>query len=113
VARVASGNYFATVLERLDISEAVKDKVTRASPADVIMRIVQGKGTDIGVGVIPLILIDKRLTLAGPLPGELQNYLVYAAAITTNAASPDAGKDFIRFLVSPAARTAFTANGAH
>jgi molybdate transport system substrate-binding protein len=110
---VASGNYFATVLERLDISEAVKGKVTRASPADVVTRIVQGKGTDIGVGVIPLILIDKRLTLAGLLPGELQNYLVYAAAITTNAPSPDAGKDFIRFLASPAARAAFTANGVH
>ena len=109
---VASGNYFATVLERLDISEAVKGKVARVSPADVVARIVEGKGTDIGVGALPLILMDKRLTLAGPLPGELQSYLVYAAAIATNAPSPDVGKDFIRFLASPAARAAFTANGA-
>ena len=62
---VASGNYFATVLERLGIAEAVKDKVTRASPADVVTRIVQGKGTinDIGVGTITLILVDKRMKL--------------------------------------------------
>jgi molybdate transport system substrate-binding protein len=109
---VASGNYFATVLERLDISEAVKGKTSRVSPVDVVARIVQGKGTDIGVGVVPLILTDKRLTLAGPLPGELQSYLVYAAAIATNAPSPDAGRDFIRFLASPNARAAFKANGA-
>jgi molybdate transport system substrate-binding protein len=110
---VASGNYFATVLERLEISEAVKSKVIRASPVDVSTRIVQGKGNDIGVGTIPLILMDKRLKLVGPLPDELQSYLVYAAAIMTNAQSPDAGKVFIRFLASPDARTTFTKAGAN
>ena len=111
---VASGNYFATVLERLGIAEAVKDKVTRASPADVVTRIVQGKGTinDIGVGTITLILVDKRLKMIGPLPGELQSYLVYAAAIASSAQSRDAGMDFIRFLTSAGARAAFTAAGA-
>ncbi|MFL6301993.1 MAG: molybdate ABC transporter substrate-binding protein [Candidatus Sulfotelmatobacter sp.] len=109
---VASGNYFATMLERLDLAETMKGKIARVSPADVVARILEGKGRDIGVGVVPLILKDKRLTLAGPLPGELQSYLVYAAAIATNAASPDAGKDFFRFLASPAARVIFKANGA-
>jgi molybdate transport system substrate-binding protein len=110
-SNVAAGNYFATVLERLGISEAVKGKVTRASPADVVTRIVQGTGKDIGVGTITLILKDKRLKLVA-LPGELQSYLVYAAAIANNAQSPDAGRDFIRFLASPSARSAFTAAGA-
>jgi len=109
---VASGNYFATVLERLDISDAVKSKITRASPTDVTTRIVQGKGNDIGVGTIPLILADKRIKLAGPLPSELQSYLIYAAAIMINAQSPDAGREFIRFLASPPARAAFAAAGA-
>jgi molybdate transport system substrate-binding protein len=110
---VASGNYFATMLERLEISEAVKSKVTRASPADVTTRIVQGKGNDLGVGTIPLIHMDKRIKLVGPLPGELQSHLVYAAAIMTSAQSPDAGRDFIRFLGSPGARAAFAAAGSN
>jgi molybdate transport system substrate-binding protein len=109
---VASGNYFASVLERLGISEAVRGKVTRANPADVVTRIVQGKGTEIGVNVIPSIRLDKRLTLVGSLPDELQSYLVYAAAITTSTPSSDAGKDFIRFLASPPGRAAFSLNGA-
>jgi molybdate transport system substrate-binding protein len=111
-SNVAAGNYFATVLERLGISEAIKAKVTRASPADVIIRIVQGKGNDIGVGTVPLILPDKRLKLIGPLPRELQSYLVYVAAIMKEARSPDAAMDFVRFLGSPSARAAFTAAGA-
>jgi molybdate transport system substrate-binding protein len=111
-SNVAAGNYFATVLDRLGISETVKGKVTRASPADVVTRIVQGTAKDIGVGTITLILKDKRLKLVGPLPAELQSYLVYAAAIANNAQSPDAGRGFIQFLASPSARSAFTASGA-
>jgi molybdate transport system substrate-binding protein len=109
---VASGNYFATVLERLGISETVKGKVTRGSPADVVDRIVQGKGNDIGVGTVPLILPDKRLKLLGPLPGELQSYLIYVAAIMKDARSPEAAMDFVRFLGSPDARAVFKAAGA-
>ena len=30
--KVAAGNYFATVLERLGIADAVNDKVVRANP---------------------------------------------------------------------------------
>jgi molybdate transport system substrate-binding protein len=109
---VASGNYFVTVLERLGISEAVKGKVTRGSPADVVDRIVQGNGNDIGVGTVPLILPDKRLKLIGPLPQELQSHLVYVAAIMKDARSPDAAMDFVNFLGSPSARTVFKAAGA-
>ena len=109
---VASGNHFATVLDRLEIADAVKSKVTRATPSDVISHIVQGKGSDIGVGTIPLIMMDKRLTLVGPLPDDLQSYLVYAAAIATNAQSADSGREFIRYLASPDARAIFKKSGA-
>jgi molybdate transport system substrate-binding protein len=112
-SNVAAGNYFATVLERLGIFEEVKGKVTRGSPAEVIMRVVQGKGHDIGVGTVTLIPLDKRLKLIGPLPTDLQGYLVYAAAIMSNAPSPDAGKDFVRFLTSPASQAALAAAGAN
>jgi len=112
-SNVATGNYFATVLERLGISEEVKGKVTRGSPADVIARVVQGKGNDIGVGTMTLIPLDKRLKLIGPLPRDLQSYLVYAAAIMNSAPSPDAGKDFVRFLTSPASQAALAAAGAN
>ena len=58
-----------------------------------------------------LIPLDKRLNLIGPLPRDLQSYLVYAAAIMSNAPSPDAGKDFVRFLTSPASQAALAAAG--
>ncbi len=108
---VASGNYFATVLERLNIAEAVKTKVVRLPPGAVDERISQGKGNDIGVGTIPLINANKKLRLIGPLPPELQSHIVYAAAPMSNATSPQAATAFIAFLVSPAAKALFAANG--
>jgi len=108
---VASGDYFAKVLERLGIAEAVKAKVIRLDPFAVNERVIQGKGNDIGVGVIPLINTTKGLRLLGPLPAEVQGHIVYAAAPMTSSTSPPAGKAFINFLASPAAKAAFGANG--
>jgi len=109
---VASGDQFAMVLERLKIAEAVKAKVIRLPPGPAFAeRIVQGKGNDIGVLPILLINANKNLRLIGPLPPELQRHIVYAAAPMSNATSPQAAKAFIAFLVSPAARALFAANG--
>jgi molybdate transport system substrate-binding protein len=111
-SNVAAGNYFATVLERLGISNAVKDKVVRASPPDVVARVLQGKGSEIGVMVVTLIKADKRLQLIGTLPADYQSYLVYTAAQLMSARSPQAAGEFIDFLSSAQARKEFIASGA-
>jgi molybdate transport system substrate-binding protein len=108
---VASGDYFATVLERLGIAETVQAKVMRLDPLAVYDRVMQGKGYDIGVGVIPLINVMQDVRLLGPLPAEVQRDMVYAAAQITSSTSRQAGKAFIDFLASPAAKAAFAAHG--
>ena len=112
-SNVAGGNAFAKVLEQLGIADTVKDKVARTAPAEVIARILQSKGRDIGVGATTLILDDQRLRLAGPLPAALQSYLVYAAASTIAGQQSEPAKTLIRFLASPAASTQFAAAGAY
>ena len=107
----ASGDHFATILDRLNISEAVKTKVIRLPPAGVFERISQAKANDIGVGTIPQIMANKGLRLIGPLPPAFQSHISYAAAPTSNATSPEVAKAFIAFLVSPAAKALFSAHG--
>jgi molybdate transport system substrate-binding protein len=111
-SNVAAGNYFATVLERLGISNAVKDKIVRASPPEVVARVLQGKGNEIGVMVVTLIKADKRLRLIGTLPAEFQSYLVYTAVQLSTAHSPKEAGEFIDYLSSPQARKEFIASGA-
>ena len=105
---VASGNYFAKLLRRLGISEAVKDKVVRAESHIVFQHIINGACGAIGVATIPLINATKGVRLIGSLPAELQMYIQYAAALISTATSPQAGSAFIRFLRSPEATAAFS-----
>jgi molybdate transport system substrate-binding protein len=105
---VASGNYFAELLERLGIGEAVKTKVVRAESSVVFQRIIQGDRNDIGVATIPLINATKGLRFIGPLPMELQSYITYRAALMTSAISPRAASAFISFLDSHAAKVVFS-----
>ena len=111
-SNVAAGNYFATVLDQLGISNAIKDRIVRASPPDVVARVLQGKGSEIGVMVVTLIKADKRLQLIGTLPAQFQSYLTYTAARLTSAPSPDVANEFIDFLSSPRAKNEFILSGA-
>lgn len=108
---VASGNYFAKVLERIGIAEDVKAKVVRTGAADVFERMLQGSGDGVAVGTIPLILADKRLKLIGALPAELQSYLQYAAVPMTGSPNQKTAVAFIRFLFTPPVKAQLAAAG--
>jgi molybdate transport system substrate-binding protein len=108
---VASGNYFAKVLERLGIAEDVKTKVVRTEPGKMFEPILNGRGDDVAAGAITLILAEKRLKLIGALPAELQSYLSYGAVPMTGSPNRKIAIEFIRFLFTPAAKAQLAAAG--
>jgi molybdate transport system substrate-binding protein len=108
---IASGNYFAAVLEKLGLADAVKAKVTRTAPAETFDRLAGSTGDAVAVGTIPQIRADRRLRLLGALPAELQRYLQYAAVPTTGTTNMKAVVAFIRFLSTPAAKAQLAAAG--
>ena len=110
---VASGNYFAKVLERVGIADAVKDKVVRTPPPEVFVRVLRGKGNDIAVGVVPQVMTTKGLKLIGVLPPEFQSDIAYSAALLTNAQQLEAAAEFVGYLASPQAKAQFSAAGAN
>lgn len=111
----ASGDHFAGVLERLGIAGEVKGKSRRPDvDAGVYEHIQKGKGKDLGIGTLSVIMVDggKTVRLVGPLPAQLQSYEPYTAALTANSKSPDAGRAFIRFLTSPQTKATMAKRGA-
>jgi molybdate transport system substrate-binding protein len=106
----SSGIYFATVLERLGIAAAVKDKTTLLPGGFVVELVAQGKA-EIGIHQITEILPVKGVVLAGPLPPELQKITAYSAAVMTGAANASAAGEFLRFVTGPEAAPSFTAAG--
>ena len=64
------------------------------------------------LGVFGLnILMDPRLDVVGPMPGELQREVVYAAAIAANSTNQEAAQAFMRYLLSPRAAAVIKAKG--
>jgi molybdate transport system substrate-binding protein len=105
-----SGIYFASVLQRLGIADAVKDK-TVLWPGGFAAEAVAKGQADLCVHQISEILPVKGVTLVGPLPRDLQKITTYSAALSTRTATPTAARDFIAFVTRPSFKPRFAAAG--
>jgi molybdate transport system substrate-binding protein len=104
-----SGTYIAALLERLGIAEEMKPK-TKLTSAPVAELVAAGEA-EIGMQQIVAILPVKGAELAGPLPSELQNVIIYAAGLSAGAPDTVAARDFIDFMRTEAARRLIRAKG--
>ena len=108
--RVGSGIHVAAVLERLGIAEAVKSKVTRPE-TDIVSELVAKGEVELGMVVMTQILTTPGVALAGPLPPEIQSYVVFTAGVSASSKVPDAGRQLIEFLTGPMAIPVINAQG--
>jgi len=114
--RASTGAHFETVLKTLGIEAQAAAKTTRyPDGASVMEHVLNGSGRELGVGAITEILLlrDKGLQLAGPLPPELQNFTTYAAVAAVAAPAPasDATVALLSHLGSAATQAGFVAAG--
>ena len=106
--------YFEGLLKKMGIADQIHGKVTRYDEgAAVFEHVLKGKGSEVGVGQITEIRLfsNKGLRLVGPLPADVQNFTLYAAASMTAGSNTDAARDFVRYLGTPAAKALFVAAG--
>ncbi len=87
-----SGAYIAGMLERIGVAEEMKAK-TKLTTGPVAELVAKGEA-EIGIQQIVAILPVKGAELAGPLPEELQNIIVYAAGLATNGPGGAAARAF-------------------
>ncbi len=105
-----SGIHFASVLQRLGIAEAVKDKAVLWPGGFAAEAVVKGQA-ELVVHQISEILPVKGVTLVGPLPKELQKITTYSAGLAAKSAAPDPARTFIAYLARPAFKPKFVAAG--
>lgn len=108
--RVGSGNYLAGLLERLGIAEAIKAKVTRPE-TDIVSELVAKGEVELGMVVITQILTTPGVNLVGPLPSEIQSYVVFSAGVSENSKVPDAAKQLLKLLTGAKAIPVIRAQG--
>jgi molybdate transport system substrate-binding protein len=106
----ATGYQVLRVFERLGISEAMKAKMkAQPTPAQLVKTVADG---DAELGVFLMnVLTAPGLDLVGPFPAELQQEVVFTAALAADAKEAKAAKAFMMFLTTPAATTVIKAKG--
>jgi len=106
----SSGIYVAGLLKKLGIAAEIKPKERLQAGGYVAEKVAKGEA-EIAIHQISEILPVKGVTLAGPLPEEIQNYTVYAAGLSATASDPKAAQAWIDYLKSPAATAAIESRG--
>jgi molybdate transport system substrate-binding protein len=105
-----SGLAVAKVIERLGLAETLKPKLTLPD-ADIVSDLVAKGEVEIGMVVTTQILTSPGVELAGPLPEELQNYIVFAGAVGTNSKMQQAARDLIKLFKTPEAAAVMKKQG--
>jgi molybdate transport system substrate-binding protein len=106
----AAGAYVLSVFDRLGIGDAMKAKIkAQATPAAIPQAVANGEA-ELGI-FLTNVLIAPGVELAGPFPAELQQELLFTAAVAQASKEADAAKALITFLTSPAATTVIKAKG--
>lgn len=105
-----SGVYLARLLEDLSIAAAIERKVVRPDK-DIVSQLVANGDVEIGMVVVTQILTTPGVTLAGPLPGEIQNYVVFSAGVSARSRRVRAATDLLVVLASPSAHAVMRSQG--
>lgn len=100
--RVGSGIYVESLIDRLGIAEAIKPKVTRPE-SDIVSELVAKGDVELGLVVITQILTTPGVVLAGPLPADVQSYVMFTGAVSATSRAPAAGRELLKFLTGPTA----------
>jgi molybdate transport system substrate-binding protein len=98
----ASTLHLDRVFAQLGIAEALKPKTVQPMTESVSEMVASGEA-ELGIIVIPNILSVPGAELVGPLPPELQSWIVFTAGASAQAPNPQAARDVIKLLTSPAA----------
>jgi molybdate transport system substrate-binding protein len=106
----AAGAYILKVFDRLGIAEAMKAKTrAQATPAEIAPAVAKGEA-DLGV-FLTNVLMAQGVELAGTFPPELQQNLVFTAAVAAETQEAEAARAFIDYLTTPAATAVIKAKG--
>jgi molybdate transport system substrate-binding protein len=106
----ASTLHFEKVLAQLGIADALRAKTIKTA-GEAVSEMVAAGDAELGIIVIPNILSVPGAELVGPLPTELQSYVTFTAAVSPTSPNPQAAREVIKLMQSPAGIQSIKKNG--
>jgi molybdate transport system substrate-binding protein len=110
-AEGATAKHFARIGDRLGIAGELKAKAKPQKNAEGVAQAVADGTAELGFSVISTIRATRGVELVGPVPPELQEYVVYSAAVGTAAKNTDGARALVRFLTDDRAAQTLRAKG--
>jgi molybdate transport system substrate-binding protein len=107
----SAGRAIAQMIDRMALTDIVRPKLTRTAAIGGGVALVADGKAEVGFFNISEILPIPGVTLVGPLPADLESYIVFAAAIPARNTAPEAAAAFIQALAAPAANEAWRKSG--
>ena len=106
----ASDVYFASLLERLELAEALKPKTILQERGLIAEEVATGK-VELGVQHISELLAVRGVAFVGPLPPDVQQITVFSACFGPRYTDQAIGRRFISFLSTAAVQARMRATG--
>src|SRR5690242_4553676 len=106
-----SGIYFAGLLGRMGIADEMKPKIVPASTGAEVGKLLASGRVELGVILVNELMAAPGVEVLGPLPGALQKYTAFHAAVASGSKHAPDAKALIEFLTAPSARAVFKAKG--
>jgi molybdate transport system substrate-binding protein len=107
----ASGVYFAKLLERMGIAEAMKPKTKYPPPGGFSANLLMTGEAELAVQQKPELMHVAGTEIVGLLPGDLNVVTEFAAAIMAGSKNAALAVAMIKMLKSPEAATVFRSKG--
>ena len=97
-----SGVALAKLFERWGIAEQIKDRIVTAPPGVPVASLVAKGEVALGFQQLSELLHVPGISIAGPLPPEIQVTTTFTAAIPKGCQSNAQARELLQFLSSPA-----------
>lgn len=106
-----SGVQLAKLFERWGIAEQIADRIVTAAPGVPVGALVANGAVELGFQQLSELMNLEGITLLGPLPPEVQITTTFSAGIASASSQPEAVRELLDFLASPATAEAKRRNG--
>jgi molybdate transport system substrate-binding protein len=105
-----SGPHLQNLFEHFGIARELQAKSKRPETDTVGELVAQGEA-EIGITAISTLMATRGIEVVGPIPRELQTYVSFAGAVSSNALQPKVAQDLLKFLHEPSAIAAIKRKG--
>lgn len=106
-----SGVHLVKLFERWGIAAQIKDRIIEAPPGVPVGSLVARGEVELGFQQLSELMHLDGIAVLGPLPAAVQVLTTFSAGVGSHATQPDAARQFLAYLASPATAQAKRRHG--